>query len=302
MSDGYVTIDLDETPKADEPQIVVEEEQAPVEELELEEDKQEPVEEKPANKGATRHQRLKAARDRAIAEAEAARAEVEALKAKIAAMERDAGEATGAAVDFYIKQLEDSIKSARDSYNAALAAGDQEKLFDIQVRIAEAVAQKQQMEARRAAAIPPKNASGSEAPPATATAKPPRLSAAAQEWRRENSWWLNKDKVATAAVRELANEMVSEGWDPNDSDYFEELDRRLRAELPHKFRDNQAKRPATLQNRGNPGPTGGKLTVRITPEDRELANRMGIDIKEYARQKAMHERAATGVNQGYVEI
>lgn len=307
---GYTTIDLDLDPtkvvvpeieivdddeqKAKAPEVVVEEEE--------EERQEEPTkgggEEK---KGLTRHQRLKASRDKAWEEAEAARAEAAAAKAELERIKAEANSAADVTYDYMLGQLDDRLKSFKDAYNSAIEKGDQEKLYDIQVKIAETVAAKSRMEAGRR---PSQDASGKDTPPSTEATQTPkrppqqRLSAAAREWQEENGAWLNKDKAMTAVAKALAEDLVAEGYEQLDSDYFQELDRRLRAEMPHKFQKKQA--PTVVSRGQQQAPINGKIVVKLSQEEKALASKMGVDLKEFARQKALME--AAGKSDGYVEV
>ena len=108
----------------------------------------------------------------------------------------------------------------------------------------------------------------------------------------------------TAGARIIDQQMVADGYAPDDPDYFEELDKRLRTEFPSKLGAKAAPRAATnptIQNRGAPSPTPGKIRVTITQSDREMANHLGISVEDYAREKARSERAQQTTSQ-YTEI
>jgi hypothetical protein len=116
------------------------------------------------------------------------------------------------------------------------------------------------------------------------------------EWYQRNKDWFNKDAVLTASARVLDQQMVADGYTPDDPDYFDELDSRLKREFPQKFGGKAAAaRPAsnnpTIQNRSAPSPAPGKIRVSITQADRDMANHLGISIEQYAREKAKTERA-----------
>ena len=111
----------------------------------------------------------------------------------------------------------------------------------------------------------------------------------------------------SAVARTIDAQMVNEGYQPSDPDYFEELDKRLHAELPHKFRSEPAteeRKPTpspTVQNRSTPQPANGKIRVVITAADREMARHLGLPIEVYAREKARREQGQNTANQ-YTEI
>jgi len=64
----------------------------------------------------------------------------------------------------------------------------------------------------------------------------PNVQRNAADWMRRNSWYnpnANDRDVMVAKKHDEA--MVAEGWDPSDSDYWDELDSRLQKALPHRY-------------------------------------------------------------------
>jgi hypothetical protein len=106
----------------------------------------------------------------------------------------------------------------------------------------------------------------------------------------------------TATARAYDMVMAQEGWDPNEPEYYDELERRMREAFPQKL-GQPAKRQVqpTVQNRGSDGGGSGKVRVVITQADKDAAARMGISVEAYARQKVRME-AAQKTASGYTEI
>lgn len=259
-------------------------------------------------KKLTRSQRLKAQRDAYARQLAEAQTRLQALETRAARAEAEANEGAAIGFDLYIKQLDTSMQALRRDFDAAFDAGDRDKIFEIQQQIASITAAKAQAEKERRS-IPTKSASsGTETPQQAAPAQPPRKgpSPAAMEWYERNKTWFNKDPVLTAGARVIDQQMVRDGYAPDDPDYFEELDKRLKAEFPTKLGGKPAtpRQPAnnpTIQNRTAPATTPGKIRVTITQADRDMANHLGISVEDYAREKARAERAAQTTSQ-YTEI
>ncbi len=255
-------------------------------------------------KKLTRSQRLKNQRDayaRQLAETQARLAEVE-TRARRAEAEANEGASIG--FDLYIKQLDTSMQALRRDFDAAFDAGDRDKIFEVQQQIAAITAAKAQAEKDKRS-IPTQQAPAArEAQPAQQAAPKRTPSPAAMEWYERNKDWFNKDAVMTAGARAVDQQMVRDGYTPNDPDYFEELDRRLQKEFPQKYGRAPGRPPAnnpTIQNRSAPAPAPGKVRVTITQADRDMANHLGITVEQYAREKAKTERAAQTTSQ-YTEI
>ncbi len=259
-------------------------------------------------KKLTRSQRLKAQRDayaRQLAEAQAQLAEAQSRAKKF---EQDANDGASIGFDLYVKSLDASMQALRRDFDKAFDDGDREKIFEVQQRMAALAAERQQAERdRRSIPTKPTQPSGSDTPQQTAPTppSPPRRgpSPAAVEWYERNKTWFNKDPVMTAGARAIDQQMVADGYAPDDPDYFEELDKRLKAEFPAKLgvKPRQPASNPTIQNRSAPTATPGKIRVTITQADRDMANHLGVSVEDYAREKARAERAAQTTSQ-YTEI
>lgn len=261
-------------------------------------------------KKLTRSQRLKNQRDAYARQLAETQARIVELERRAQRAEADANEGAAIGFDLYAKQLDTAMQALRRDFDQAFDAGDREKIFDVQQRMAQITAERAQVERdRRAIPTKPVQQSGPEAQPQTQPTPPPQPrrqpSPAAVDWYDRNKSWFNKDAVMTASARVIDQQMVQDGFTPSDPDYFEELDKRLQQEFPHKFgRQAPARQPAnnpTIQNRSTPAPAPGKVRVTITQADRDMANHLGISVEQYAREKAKTERAAQTVSQ-YTEI
>ena len=330
MSDGYKELDLSNpgkpgTPEAEsefeivhegleqqETEIVEEPAPAPAAkapEPEAEDDDDEaPEAPSGERRKLTRSQRLKAQRDAYARQLADAQTRLAALETRATRAEAEANEGAAIGFDLYIKQLDTSMHALRRDFDAAYDSGDRDKIFEIQQQIASITAAKAQAEKeRRTIPTKPTQQSGSATPQQTSARPAPKRtpSPAAMEWYERNKTWFNKDPVLTAGARVIDQQMVADGYAPNDPDYFEELDKRLKTEFPSKLGGRttsarQANNP-TIQNRTSPATSPGKIRVTITQSDREMANHLGISVEDYAREKARSERAQQTTSQ-YTEI
>jgi hypothetical protein len=258
----------------------------------------------------TRSQRLKAQRDayaQRLAEVQQRLAETE-TRARL--YEQDANDGAAIGFELYAKSLDSQMQTLRRDFDVAFDSGDREKIFEVQQRMGELTADKRQIERdRRSLPTKPAQGPGSETRQQTAPTQPKQTARrpptpGAMEWYGRNQTWFNKDPVMTAGARIIDQQMVADGYAPDDPDYFEELDKRLRVEFPAKLGAKTAPRQATnptIQNRGAPSPTPGKIRVTITQSDRDMANHLGISVEDYAREKARAERAQQTTSQ-YTEI
>ena len=68
----------------------------------------------------------------------------------------------------------------------------------------------------------------------------------ATRWLKKNSWYDPQARDTDSRIAKVIDqELAADGWDPADSEYWEELDNRLQSRLPHRYTakgDRQAKR------------------------------------------------------------
>jgi len=109
----------------------------------------------------------------------------------------------------------------------------------------------------------------------------------AEAWAAKNDWF-GKDAAMTMTSfvhhRQLTEE---EGFDGTEDEYYDEIDKRMRAEFPHKFGESvqEETRPAQTVASATRSPKRGrgKNTVRLTPSQVAIAKKLGVPLEEYAR-------------------
>jgi len=78
-----------------------------------------------------------------------------------------------------------------------------------------------------------------------------------------------------------------EGFDPSSDEYYEEIDKRIRLEFPHKFDTKEvtetAKPVQTVASAKRSTKTG-RRTVRLTPSQVAIAKKLGVPLEDYAKQ------------------
>jgi len=73
----------------------------------------------------------------------------------------------------------------------------------------------------------------------------------AQKWLKKNSWFDPQAQDTDSRIAKVIDqELASDGWDPSDSEYWEELDNRLSARLPHRYTSKGGK-----ETKRSTGPT-----------------------------------------------
>jgi hypothetical protein len=58
----------------------------------------------------------------------------------------------------------------------------------------------------------------------------------AERWLKKNSWFDAQARDTDSRIAKVIDqELAADGWDPSDSEYWDELDSRLSARLPHRY-------------------------------------------------------------------
>ena len=107
-----------------------------------------------------------------------------------------------------------------------------------------------------------------------------------EKWLPKNDWF-EKDNVMKAAATAIHNQIVSdEGFDPSTDEYYAEIDRRIRKEMPHKFQAKQQNAQVVTPASGNGRSlkSGRKRSVELTPGQVAFANKMRIPLDVYAKE------------------
>jgi len=74
----------------------------------------------------------------------------------------------------------------------------------------------------------------------------------AERWLKKNSWFDTQARDTDSRIAKVIDqELAADGWDPSDSEYWDELDNRLQSRLPHRY----TARGTSNNKRSAAGPT-----------------------------------------------
>jgi hypothetical protein len=110
----------------------------------------------------------------------------------------------------------------------------------------------------------------------------------AKSWAEKNEWFGN-DKYMTNSAFMLHEDLVSQGFDAESDEYYNEVDKRMQDLYPHKFAKSQESE-VTEENR-KPVQTvasagrkqSGRRTVKLTKSQVAIAKKLGVPLEEYAK-------------------
>ena len=106
----------------------------------------------------------------------------------------------------------------------------------------------------------------------------------AESWAEDNSWFGN-DRAMTMTSFVIHQDLLNEGFDATSDEYYDEVDKRIRDEFPHKFDEatTRANKPVQAVASAKRSAKAGRKTVRLTPSQVAIANKLGVPLEEYAK-------------------
>ena len=82
----------------------------------------------------------------------------------------------------------------------------------------------------------------------------------AESWLKRNSWFDTQARDTDSRIAKVVDqELAADGWDPSDSEYWEELDNRLQSRLPHRYTGK-----GSSKNKRSSGPTASSRVANET--------------------------------------
>tara|TARA_B110000285_G_scaffold143171_1_gene159958 strand:- start:2197 stop:3081 length:885 start_codon:yes stop_codon:yes gene_type:complete len=183
-------------------------------------------------------------------------------------------------VESELSQTEAALRSAMEIGDTEAAVAAQRKMTQLAVEADRAAQAKASNERRQRQPI-------QQQPVAQAPAPTARPDPKAEQWAQKNDWF-GEDSAMTYAAFGIHKEIVeSEGIDPKSDEYYDVLDRRMKDEFPHKFKDGvQNKRPAQTVASVNRSVGTGRSSgnkVRLTSRQVAMAKKLGVTLEQYAK-------------------
>ena len=117
----------------------------------------------------------------------------------------------------------------------------------------------------------------------------------AETWAEKNDWF-GQDRAMTFTAFEIHKDLVEkEGFDPKSDEYYEEINKRIKVDFPHKFARGgeveQTSKTNQLVASAQRSVRPGRTTVRLTSSQVAIAKKLGVPLEEYAKQIKLTEGA-----------
>ena len=193
----------------------------------------------------------------------------------------------------YQKRFEENVKTGMDAAQRELAAaiesGDAKAQVDANKRIATLAFENAKMQQMKEGREDVKLSDGGKLPERTPRALPSQEPSdpKAEGWAAKNSWF-GQDRAMTFTAFEIHKDLVEkEGYDPQSNEYYEEVDKRIRVDFPHKFGNTEQQkttRPVQSVASANRSVKPGRKTVKLTSSQVAIAKKLGVPLEDYAKQ------------------
>ena len=110
----------------------------------------------------------------------------------------------------------------------------------------------------------------------------------AQEWVTKNEWF-GTDQIMTDQVMAIHNRLAATQIDLESDEYYSQIDKQMREAFPHKFPAGGEQQPvqtvvSNTRITGS-GRNQNNRQVKLSPSEQQLARKLGVPFKEYAKQK-----------------
>ena len=110
----------------------------------------------------------------------------------------------------------------------------------------------------------------------------------AEEWAEKNPWF-GSDNAMTYTAFDLHKKLTEEeGFDAQSDEYYNEIDRRMKLDFPHKFGNTEStvttKPTQTVASAKRSVNSKSQKTVRLTPSQVTIAKKLGVPLELYAKQ------------------
>lgn len=191
----------------------------------------------------------------------------------------------------YISEYDQRVTSQEDvlkkQLSEAINVGDVDAQIEAQKAIAKLAIEterlnvaKQQLEQRKAAPQQQTQA----APQQQQNNQPDPK---ARSWAERNTWF-GQDEPMTLTAFSIHKKLIEEEYfDPSSDEYYDELDKRMRDEFPHKFQQgSRSNTRAPVAGASRPSGKSTNKKIKLTPSQVAIADKLGVSYEQYAKQLA----------------
>ena len=189
--------------------------------------------------------------------------ENEEFKRRLSNVERETKNSQISRIDKNIEDSQVRLEYAKMKLKEAAENSDGEAMVDAQTLWREAenqLAQLQNMKQRASQEV--QEQPRHELPD-------PTVQRNVADWMKRNSWYSPDANDSDSRIAKKVDELlVTEGWNPSDPDYWDELDSRLQKSLPHRYNQSSDDNPVVRKPRNVVGSSGREASAAFGGNNR----------------------------------
>jgi hypothetical protein len=156
----------------------------------------------------------------------------EELARRLAAVENTAASYQFAQLDKALEDEATRVEYAKMKMVQAAQSGDVNAQMEYLEQLTDAKQRLQQVQHYKKEQLEAAKAPKQNVPNPTTT----EVQQNATKWLKKNSWFDPQARDTDSRIAKVVDqELAADGWDPSDSEYWEELDSRLSSRLPHRY-------------------------------------------------------------------
>ena len=187
------------------------------------------------------------------------------------------------------------MDSAQRELASAIEAGDAKAQVEANKRIATLAFDNAKLEQAKEGKEDVKLSDGGKLPRQTPQTLPEQpADPQAEAWASKNTWF-GKDRAMTFTAFEIHKDLVErEGYDPKSNEYYDEVNKRIKVDFPHKFAKTgviETSKPVQSVASAQRSVKQGRQTVRLTSSQVAIAKKLGVPLEEYAKQLKLTKEA-----------
>ena len=195
----------------------------------------------------------------------------------------------------YVNEYGDRIASQTESLEkeleTAIATADTAAQVEAQKKLSQLAIEEERVRAAKVEQKPMQ-----QQPPPQQAQQAPQVPARpdpeAEKWAEENEWFGKDDAMTFAAFGIHKTLVEQEAFDTSSPEYYAEIDKRMKEAFPHKLNGgsqevsvSEGRRPQQAVASATRSSSSGRKTVKLTPSEVSIANKLGVPLNEYAKYK-----------------
>ena len=191
----------------------------------------------------------------------------------------------------YIEQFSARVSAeqekAKTALRDAITEQDADKIAEANSRIAQLAveAEKVKMTVAEEEAKEEKAKSQAAQQPQTQQPQNPTYaqpSGKAKSWAEKNEWF-GSDRIMTSAAFQAHQDLVEQGFDAESDEYYNEIDKVMKENFPHKFSQPQEQKKPVQTVASAQRNQSGRRSVKLTKSQIVIAKKLGVPLEEYAK-------------------